>query len=409
MPMAFLGTIVGLALTLTTLTDEPGKVAEADRAQVETEATNQASQADRLFKAGQYQAALPLYEAERASRSALGDRRYEAYALRAMGCCRSALGDDLRAIAIWQEARKLDALRDDPAFEGYDWLLIGQAYLRCGRLSETVEAVTLSLPKLSKAIDNDHEADARLVLADALLQLDRPRDAARHLERAETLAHTLNDPRRLALSQLGSARVALATDQPGLAVDRADEALRTFKTLNAKGDAALASRTLGEAYADLGRLDAAVAPLEAAARDHETVKNLSAVADDLALLAAVRADAGDPAAAVATAQRVVKARRDASDPSGEVDALVAQASFQDQAKDQGGSAATLAEALSVARQEATPARLVKLLILASTVTRRAGQSAKADALLTEAEQTASSADNAALKRLVTEAKASLAR
>ena len=47
---------------------------------------------------GEWEPAIALYDAERASRAALGDVRYEAYALRAIGICRAELGDDESAI-----------------------------------------------------------------------------------------------------------------------------------------------------------------------------------------------------------------------------------------------------------------------------------------------------------------------
>lgn len=42
---------------------------EDERTRVEAEATGQAAEADRLLKAGNYAAALPLYKAERSSRA----------------------------------------------------------------------------------------------------------------------------------------------------------------------------------------------------------------------------------------------------------------------------------------------------------------------------------------------------
>ena len=78
-----------------------------DREKVEAEATGQAAEADRRFKAKDFKGALPLYRAERSSRSKLGDARYEAYALRAIGCCQAELGDDEAAIASWHLARAL--------------------------------------------------------------------------------------------------------------------------------------------------------------------------------------------------------------------------------------------------------------------------------------------------------------
>src|SRR4051812_4746476 len=58
----------------------PGQV--VDKGRVESEAAGQAAEADQLFKRGEWEPALAIYQAERASRAALGDVRYEAYALR---------------------------------------------------------------------------------------------------------------------------------------------------------------------------------------------------------------------------------------------------------------------------------------------------------------------------------------
>src|SRR4051812_31846191 len=112
---------------------------DRDRARTETEARGQAAEADRLVKQGEFAAALPFYRAERASRAALGDLRYEAYAARAIGCCRARLGDPEAALVALNAARALDAKREDRGFEGYDWLLIGQTELGRGRAEAAVE------------------------------------------------------------------------------------------------------------------------------------------------------------------------------------------------------------------------------------------------------------------------------
>ena len=64
---------------------------------------------------------------------ALGDLRYEAYALRAIGLCHAELGDDEAAIEWLSRARLIDVKRDDPGYAGYDLFLIGQAELRLDR------------------------------------------------------------------------------------------------------------------------------------------------------------------------------------------------------------------------------------------------------------------------------------
>src|SRR5882724_11868208 len=88
---------IGLSLLIGAFSTASAQDAGQER--VAKEASAQAAQADKLLKAGQYGAALKLYRAERDSRKALGDARYEAYALRGIGCCLVALDEDEEAIA----------------------------------------------------------------------------------------------------------------------------------------------------------------------------------------------------------------------------------------------------------------------------------------------------------------------
>jgi tetratricopeptide (TPR) repeat protein len=99
---------------------------------------------------------------------------------------------------------------------GWDrvWL-IGHAELRRGRPKEAIEALEQALPRLSQAIDRDHEADARLVLARALTVLGRAEEAPPHLDRAQELARSLNNSKWLADALAESGRVALAQDESG--------------------------------------------------------------------------------------------------------------------------------------------------------------------------------------------------
>src|SRR4051812_1272861 len=60
-----------IAGTISAAADVPTEPPVEARERVEAEAIGQAGEADRLFKAGDYAAALPLYEAERGSRAAL--------------------------------------------------------------------------------------------------------------------------------------------------------------------------------------------------------------------------------------------------------------------------------------------------------------------------------------------------
>ena len=405
-----LGLVSGLALMVATTfaQDTPEKVADENRERVEAEAMSQAAEADRLFKAGEFASALPLYEAERGSRAALGDERYEAYALRAIGCCRYGLGNDDAAIAAWQRARKLDAHRDDSGFEGYDWFLIGQAHLRRGRTVDSEKALKLALPLLSKAIDRDHEADARLVMADVLMRLDRPDEVPGISTAPSPWRATSTTPADWPWP--GSRRPGSPSHRESLAWPRNGPTMLAGPSRHRGpgAESALASRALGEALADLDRLDAAPSPLNDAIR---VTKPLTIPPPLPTTWPSWRPSTPTRATCrrIAVARRAVQARRAANDPAGEIDALVSLASYQDQAGHEPDSAATLAAAVEIARREATPARLVHLLVLSASVTRRAGHPNAADALLDEAERSAQAADNAALKRIVFEARASAAK
>src|SRR3954463_14267088 len=133
-PFVILGSVLAMGLC------QPGRLVGqvVDRGRVETEAAGQAAEADRLFKRGEWEPALAIYQAERASRAGLGDVRYEAYALRAIGICHAELGDDESAIESWTGARALDLKRDDKGYAGYDDFLIAKAQLRLGRVEEAL-------------------------------------------------------------------------------------------------------------------------------------------------------------------------------------------------------------------------------------------------------------------------------
>ena len=331
--------------------------ARGDRARVEAEARGQAAEADRLLKGGEFAAALPLYEAERASRAALGDRRYEAYAARAVGCCKAGLGDDDDAILAWRDAAKLDAGRDDPGFEGYDWLLIGAAHFRRGRTADAEAALKKALPKLSQAQDRDHEADARLLTARCLLVTNRPAEAEPHAARAVALADALADPERRASGRHLSGLAAARTGRPAVAVDRLTEARGALIKLARAADAAAAGYALAEALIDLGRLTDASAALDAAATGHASAGDDAAAAADLELRAAVLADLEDFAAACSTARRAADARLAAADTPGRVEALVSLASYHVQAGEPVKAAETLSQALTIARPAVPSAKL----------------------------------------------------
>ena len=380
----------------------PCRGQEANTARLEAEAIGQAAEADRLFKKGEFAAALPLYAAERATRAALADRRYEAYAVRAIGCCYVELGDIDAALDAWHVAIELDAKREDRGFEGYDWLLIGNVELSRERFEAAEKALRRALPLLSQAIDRDHECDARRLLARVLTSLDRAAEAGPHVARAWDLARDLNAPKLLALVTAEAGRTALALGDSGPAAEWLGDARIAFHDQGREAEAALMDRLLGEAFLDLDRPDVAVARVEDAARVDERLQDAESLADDCRFLAARKAESGDPAAACALARRALATEREAGDAEGEREALVLLAHFQSLGGKWTDAAATLSEALTLARRDAEPAELVPLLILAADVEHRAGRKSRSAVLLDEAQRAATTA---VLSRSVAEARA----
>ncbi len=386
------------------LAQATGPAPDVDRARTEAEARGQAAEADRLVKQGDFAAALPFYRAERASRAALGDLRYEAYAARAIGCCHERLGDFDAAVEAWMGAIALDARRQDPGFEGYDWLLIGTVEFRRQRSREALDALSKAVPLLATAGDREHEADTHLLLSKALRGLGRFADVGPHLDRVLELADALDDPKRRTDAWAQSGSVALETEDPELAVEWLSDARDAYAELGHIAEAAEADRLLGDAFLQLDRPDVAQARVEDAAAAHQRLDDALSLADDLEFLAAVKADAQDLPAARALARRAVAARRDGDDPAGEIDARVQLAHFESLAGDWPAAAATLNEAVSLVLAEGEPADQVRLLILAADVDTRAGQSTRGRSRLDKAAQIADQADNGALRALVAAAR-----
>lgn len=375
---------------------------DSDRARVESEAIGQAAEADRLFEKGEFASALRLYEAERASRAALGDRRYEAYAARSAGCCQARLGDFDAAIDAWHAARAIDAKREDRGFEGYDWCLIGDVELRRARPNEAHQALTRAIPLLSTAVDRDHEADARRLLAVALVELNRPGDAGPQLERALALARELKDPKRCAdaLAQLG--RVALRLGDPGAAAEWLSDARDAFHEQQRTADTAEMDRLLGDAMLALGRPDVAAARVEDAVTAHDRLDDSAGLADDYLFLAALKGAGNDLKSARALAARAAEASAAGDDPDVEIEALVSLGRYEGLDSDWVKAAATLNRAVTIARREADPLDHARLLILAADVEIRALHKDRARQLVDEAEPIASQLANPALMRSLTE-------
>jgi len=383
---------------------------EVDRSRVESEAAGQAAEADRLLKRGEFEAALPLYEAERASRAALGDVRYQAYALRAIGICRAELGDDEGGIESWNVARALDLKREDKGYAGYDDFLIAQAELRLGRIGRGIATLERALPLLSEAVDRDHEADARLVLTRTLVALGRAEDARPHVARALKLAGDLNDAWRLADAWASSGQVEGSLGWASLALERFSDARDAFEEQGRAAEAAWMQTTSASTLILLGRPDLALPRFEEAAAVHEHLDDGGSLSENLAAIAGLHLEAGRLDPALVTARKAVDKARDADDRPREVEARVRLAQVQGARGDWTAASDTLDEAVGLIRQVARdePAEQVRLLLTAADADLRAGQDARALKRLDAASRLADESRFGPLKQHVAEARRHLA-
>ncbi len=379
---------------------------EVDRNRVESQAAGQAAEADRLFKRGEFEAALPIYEAERASRAALGDVRYEAYALRAIGLCRAELGDDEGGIESWALARALDLKREDKGYAGYDDFLIAQAELRLGRTAGGVATLERALPRLSEAVDRDHETDARLVLTRTLVALGRAEEARPHVARAMKLAGELNDAWRLADAWASSGQVEGALGRASLALERFSDAREAFEEQGRAGEAAWMQTTSASTLILLGRPDLALPRFEEAAAVHEHLEDGGALSEDLAAIAGLQLEAGRLEPALASARKAVDQARDVDDRPREVEARVRLAQIEGARGDWAAASETLDEAVGLIRQVARddPAEQVRLLLTAAEADDRAGNRERARKRLEAAARQADESGSVVLQKIVVKAR-----
>ncbi len=363
----------GLALALLAPTARV-RGQEVDRGRIQAQAAGQAAEADRLFKRGEWEPAMALYEAERASRAALGDDRYEAYALRAIGLCRAELGDDEAAIDAWKQARALDLKRDDKGYAGYDDFLAAQAEVRLGRPTDAIKTLDRAFPLLSEAVDRDHEADARLVMTRTLVTLGRSREARPHVARALSLAEGLADAWRIADAWASAGQVEGALGNLSMALERFSDAQDAFEQQGRAADAAWMETVTGSTLVLLGRPGPALARFEEAARLHQHLEDGGALAEDLTAIAGLHLEAGRPDPALAAGRRAVESARDADDREREVEARVRLAQVEARRGDWKAAAETLDEAVTLIRQVARddPAEQVRVLLTAAETDRRAG-------------------------------------
>jgi tetratricopeptide (TPR) repeat protein len=274
---------------------------------------------------------------------------------------------------------------------------MGQARMRQGRPRDAVAAVEPALPLLSKAVDRDHEADARLLLGLALTLIGTPEAADAHLERALSLAQALGDARREAYALAGLGRAALARDEFGPAVEWLLDASTALHDGVSESDGAAIDRLLAEALVALEHPDAAQARVQMAAAAHRRLGDHANLSDDLRFLAALSMDQHDLAGARSFARQAAAAARDADDPEGEVDALVALAHAESLGGDWPAASKTLDAALELVNQEGEPFDQVRLLILAADVARRAGDAKRSDSLLEQARRLARTHNDPALR------------
>jgi tetratricopeptide (TPR) repeat protein len=385
----------------------PGALAQqVDRGKVEAQAAGQAAEADRLFKRGEWEPAIALYEAERASRAALGDIRYEAYALRAIGICHAELGDDESAIESLTKARLLDIKRDDKGYAGYDLFLIAQAELRLDRPEDGLKSLNMALPLLSQAVDRDHETDARLVLTRTLVVLGRAEQARPHVARAIALSEALNDAWRLADSWASSGQVEGALGNASLALERSADAQELFEEQGRAAESAWMETVTGSTLLMLGRPDLALARFEEAAKLHEHLEDGGSLSEDLAAVAGLQLDAGKLDEALQAARKAVEKAQEFDDRPREVEARVRLAQVLARKDDWPAAAATLDEAVGLIRLVArdNPADQIRLLLTASYADHRAKLNPRAIERLEAARKVAEDSKQAALKQIVADAR-----
>ena len=384
----------------------PSSGQEVDRGKAEATAAGQAAEADRLYKLGEWGPAMALYQAERASRAALGDLRYEAYALRAIGLCRAELGDDEAAIESLRKARQLDLKRDDPGYAGFDLFLIAQAELRLNRAPDAIMTLGEALPLLSQAVDRDHEADARLSLVRALVGLGRAEEARPHAKRAIALAEGLDDAWRLADAWASSGQVEGSIGRHSLALERFADARELFEQQGRAAEAAWMETVSGSTLLLLGRPDLALARFEEAARLHDHLDDGGSLSEDLAAVTGLQLDANKLPEALKAATRAVEKAQEADDRPREIEARVRLAQVQGRQNDWPAAAATLDEAVGLIRQVARddPAEQIRLLLTAADVDRRAGLGARSTARLDAAMKLAEDSNRIDLKGVVEESR-----
>ena len=360
------GRLAAIAIAIAVFAPTISLAQDIGRVRLEREAAGQAAQADKLYKAGQHAAALKLYLAERESRKVLGDGRYEAFALRGIGCCLGELGDDDGAIEAFAAARELDLGRADKGFEGYDGLLLADAQLRKGLPAEAVATLERAIPSLDQAIDRDHECDAQLSLVTARLRLGQTDKARPDAARAIALAEELDDPKRLADAWLCAGQVELELGRLSLALERIQDARDAYREQDRPTELAAATRHLAHLSYRLGHRDRAARRFEEVIALDTKLDNHASEADDRLTLATIRADLDDPAAAIREATLARDGFVALGDEPSRIEAMVVIAQSQSRT-DLVAASATIDEAIErgVQAHREAPAEQVRLLLLSA--------------------------------------------
>ena len=403
------GPRTGIAVLL--VATSVGSAQDVSRSRIEREASAQAAQADKLFKAGRFEAALKLYRAEADSRKTIGDARYEAYAHRGVGCCLVGLKDDASAIDEFRAAMAIDASRDDPGFAGYDGLLIAQAQLRLGRAGDAVETLAKALPRLGQAVDRDHECDARVCLTHARVALGEPGKAVPDAARAWRWHASLTTPPGWRTP--GSLWVwSIATSTGSARAHAAAGCPRRLPRAGRDTDLGLATGLLADVLHRLGQEDLAAALFEEAAALHAKLGDSASEADDRLDLASVRLDLGDAAAAArgrARPRRLPRGRRRGLGDRGDGRPGRGAGSREGQGRpgDLGRDDPRRPRPLH-ARPPRRPGLRIRLLLLSADLEGRLGRKADASSCLAEAAGLADAAGDASLRTAVAAARARLA-
>lgn len=388
--------------------DPAGELSDDERARIEADARAQADEADRLFKLREFAAAIPLYDAERASRALLKDPRYEAYAVRAIGLCRGELGEYETAIEAFGAAAAIDAKRGDIGMQGCDLFLLGKCQLFLDQYRESAATLEKAIALLVEGKDRDHEAEARVVRGRALDRSGSVIEALAELRRAATVAFSIHDDDRLAEAWLEEADVAIRLGEAPLALELLTDSRILLSKSKKTAMIARGDRLLGDALVAIGRVDAARFPVERAAAEHRELEDSAGLAEDLRFLAILAIEAGD----FVEARKLAVERTAAESRSGEVprivDAYLQKADAERFAGDFNAESQTLKQAYKIAVDAKSPPALsIPLLVRRADCERDRKNAGLAGELLDQAEKLAREAAEVDLLAEIAEARDAL--